>query len=285
MSALTSAEHPSTAAPTPAPPLLEARDLSVRAPTDHRWNRAQRTLLHDVNLCVHRGQTLAVVGESGAGKSTLVRALLRLQKPASGQVLIDGQDLAILAPAELRAQRRRIQMVFQDPIASLNPLLSVLEVVTDPLRPGAASITGALREKALTQLQAVGLGEEYLARRATELSGGQAQRVALARALITEPEMLICDEPVSALDLDLRSQVLRLLVELRRRRSLALLLVTHDLHAARILCEQTLVLRQGRVVEQGATTQLFARPGADYTRELLASMLSVDARGGASRSG
>jgi ABC-type dipeptide/oligopeptide/nickel transport system ATPase subunit len=141
-----------------------------------------------------------------------------------------------------------------------------------------------LREKAVAQLQAVGLDEEYLARRATELSGGQAQRVALARALITEPEMLICDEPVSALDLDLRSQVLRLLLELRRRRSLALLLVTHDLHAARILCEQTLVLRQGRVVEQGATTQLFAQPGADYTRELLASMLSVDSRGGASRS-
>lgn len=285
MSVLTSASRLQQASVAePAPPLLEARDLIVRVPTDRRWNAASRTLLHNVDLCVHRGQTLAVVGESGAGKSTLVRALLRLQKPAAGQVLIDGQDLAILSPAELRAQRRRIQMVFQDPIASLNPRLTVLELVTDPLRSGTGTITSALRGKALTQLQAVGLGAEYFPRRATELSGGQAQRVALARALITEPEMLICDEPVSALDLDLRSQVLRLLVELRRRRSLALLLVTHDLHAARFLCEQTLVLRQGRVVEQGATAQVFDEPTAAYTRELLASMLSVDQPGAASRS-
>jgi len=275
----------SAVTPAPAPPLLEARDLGVQVQAPQRWRAAtQRVLLRAVNLCVHRGQTLAVVGESGAGKSTLVRALLRLQRPASGQVLIDGQDLAILSALELRAQRRRIQMVFQDPGASLNPALTVLQLVTDPLRPGTGTITAALRQKALDQLQAVGLGAQYLPRRASELSGGQAQRVAIARALITEPQMLICDEPVSALDLALRSQVLRLLAELQRQRSLALLLVTHDLHAARFLCERTLVLRRGMVVEQGATAQLFARPAAGYTRELLASMLSVDVREGASRS-
>jgi ABC-type glutathione transport system ATPase component len=269
---------------SPAPPLLEARDLSVRVPAAHRWGAGTHLqLLNGVNLCVQRGETLAVVGESGAGKSTLVRALLRLQRPAAGQVLIDGQDLAILSASELRTQRRRIQMVFQDPIASLNPALTVLELVTDPLRPGARRPSPAQRQKALAQLQTVGLGAEYLTRRVRELSGGQAQRVAIARALITEPEMLICDEPVSALDLALRSQVLRLLVQLRRERSLALLLVTHDLHAARLLCERTLVLRRGAVVEQGATAQLFARPEAPYTRELLASMLSVDADSGASR--
>jgi ABC-type glutathione transport system ATPase component len=263
--------------PAAAPPLLEARDLHVRVRVAHRWGRGtHRQLLHAVNLCVNRGETLAVVGESGAGKSTLVRALLRLQRPAAGQVLIDGQDLAILSAAELRTQRRRIQMVFQDPVASLNPALSVLELVTDPLRQHVGAISPAHREKALAQLDAVGLGAQYLARRATELSGGQAQRVAIARALITEPDMLICDEPVSALDLALRSQVLQLLTQLRRQRSLALLLVTHDLHAARFLCERTLVLRHGTVVEQGATAQLFAQPGADYTRELLASMLSVE---------
>jgi oligopeptide transport system ATP-binding protein len=259
-----------------APPLLEARELSVCAPPARWGGAAERSLLAGVNLCLHRGQTLAVVGESGAGKSTLVRALLRLQRPAGGQVLIDGQDLAILSPAELRALRRRIQMVFQDPIASLNPMLTVLELVTDPLRPGFTAISAPLRERALTQLQAVGLGAEYLGRRAGELSGGQAQRVAIARALITEPELLICDEPVSALDLALRSQVLRLLMDLRRQRSLGLLLVTHDLHAARLLCERTLVLCQGAVVEQGATAALFANPAAHYTRALLASMLSVE---------
>jgi ABC-type glutathione transport system ATPase component len=268
-----------------APPLLEARDLAVQVHTGQRWGKGtQRQLLHAVNLCVHRGETLAVVGESGAGKSTLVRSLLRLQRPSAGQTLIDGHDLAILSAAELRVQRRRIQIVFQDPIASLNPALNVLQLVTDPLRSGAGPIGPALRDRALVQLQAVGLGAEYLSRRASELSGGQAQRVAIARALISEPDMLICDEPVSALDLALRSQVLRLLKDLRRQRSLALLLVTHDLHAARFLCERMLVLRQGAVVEQGATGQLFAQPAAAYTRELLGSMLSVEPARGASGS-
>jgi ABC-type glutathione transport system ATPase component len=268
-----------------APPLIEARDLGVQVRVAQRWGKgAHRQLLHSVNLCVHRGETLAVVGESGAGKSTLVRSLLRLQRPSTGQALIDGHDLAILSAAELRAQRRRIQMVFQDPIASLNPVLDVLQIVTDPLRSGAGPIPPALRAKALAQLQAVGLGAEHLRRRASELSGGQAQRVAIARALITEPDMLVCDEPVSALDLALRAQVLRLLQDLQRQRSLALLLVTHDLHAARFLCEHMLVLRQGAVVEQGATAQLFAQPAAAYTRELLDSMLSVEPMRGATSS-
>jgi ABC-type microcin C transport system duplicated ATPase subunit YejF len=140
--------------------------------------------------------------------------------------------------------------------------------VNSPLDP--------LRDRVVEQLVAVGLGSQYLARRAGELSGGQAQRVAIARALIVQPEMLICDEPVSALDLGLRAQVLQLLADLRRTRQLALLLVTHDLHAARLLCDQTLVLRQGGVVEQGATARLFAQPAADYTRALLDAMLSVD---------
>jgi oligopeptide transport system ATP-binding protein len=267
---------------TPAPPLLEARGLSVQAPRGNKGGRAD--LLCGIDLCVARGQTLAVVGESGAGKSTLVRALLRLVKPAAGQVLIDGQDLAILSPAELRGQRRRIQVVFQDPIASLNPALDVLTLVADPLRTGLRSpLTPQLRDQVAEQLAAVGLGVEYLARRASELSGGQAQRVAIARALIAKPDMLVCDEPVSALDLALRAQVLQLLMELRRQRQLALVFVTHDLHAARLLCDHTLVLRHGAVVEQGETVRLFERPSADYTRALLDAMLSVDPSRVASR--
>jgi ABC-type glutathione transport system ATPase component len=263
---------------TPAPPLLEARDLAVRAPRARLWqDGAERMLLRNIDLALPRGQTLAVVGESGAGKSTLVRALLRLVRPAAGQVLIDGNDLAILSPAELRAQRRRTQLVFQDPLASLNPALSVLELVADPLRPALrAPLDAPLRDRVVAQLAAVGMGGEYLTRRAGELSGGQAQRVAIARALIAEPEMLICDEPVSALDLALRAQVLELLAGLRRERGLALLLVTHDLHAARMLCARTLVLRAGQVVEQADTAEVFRAPRAAYTRELLAAMLSVD---------
>jgi oligopeptide transport system ATP-binding protein len=266
------------------PPLLEARGLSVQAPRRGRGGKAIE-LLRNVDLCLPRGHTLAVVGESGAGKTTLVRALLRLVKPSAGQVLVDGQDLAILSPAELRAQRRRIQVVFQDPLASLNPALDVLTLVADPLRARLLSpLTAQLRDRVAEQLAAVGLGGEYLPRRASELSGGQAQRVAIARALIAEPDMLICDEPVSALDLALRAQVLQLLADQRQQRNLALLFVTHDLHAARLLCDHTLVLREGAVVEQAATARLFERPAADYTRALLDAMLSVDAAGAASRS-
>lgn len=260
----------------PRPPLLETRALRVRAPR-RGWRTAPVELLRGVDLCVAPAGALAVVGESGAGKSTLVRALLRLARPSAGQVLIDGQDLAILSPQELRAQRRRIQVVFQDPLASLNPALDVLTLVADPLRPHLNSpITAAMREQVAMQLAAVGLDSNYLSRRASELSGGQAQRVAIARALIASPDMLVCDEPVSALDLALRAQVLQLLMELRRARPLALLLVTHDLHTARLLCERMLVLRQGLVVEQGPAAELFARPTADYTRSLLDAMLSVD---------
>jgi ABC-type microcin C transport system duplicated ATPase subunit YejF len=177
-----------------------------------------------------------------------------------------------------------VQVVFQDPIASLNPALDVLTLVADPLRTGLrAPLTQQLRDQVVAQLAAVGLGSEYLPRRASQLSGGQAQRVAIARALIAQPDMLVCDEPVSALDLGLRAQVLQLLVELRRQHSLALVFVTHDLHAARLLCDQTLVLRQGAVVEQGATARLFAQPASDYTRALLDAMLSVDPARVASR--
>jgi len=261
----------------PSVPLLEARGLTVHAP-HQGWRAAPRVLLRDVSLHMGSGETLAVVGESGAGKSTLVKALLRLMPPASGQVLIGGQDLAILSPAELRIQRRRVQLVFQDPLASLNPALSVLELVADPLRPSLRTPLGTeLQHRVVEQLAVVGLDAGFLQRRCGELSGGQAQRVAIARALIAQPEMLICDEPVSALDLALRAQVLELLAELRRSRSLGLLMVTHDLHAARLMCTRLLVLRQGAVVEGGLSAELFAQPRSDYTRELLAAMLSVGA--------
>lgn len=247
------------------PPLLEARDLCVRQ------------VLRDVSLQLNRGERLAVVGESGSGKSTLVRALLRLERPHRGQALIAGSDLAILSPAELRAHRRRVQLVFQDPIASLNPAMTVQQIVAEPLRAAGIGSTAASRLVQVTaQLEAVGIGAALLSRRPQQLSGGQAQRVALARALIAAPEVLICDEPVSALDMSLRAQVLELLAEQCRQRSLALLFVTHDLAAARLLCERALVLHQGVVVEAGTTTEIFARPQQPYTRSLLASTLTVD---------
>lgn len=261
------------------PPLLQVRNLTVRhLRRGGPFRRAEPfDALRDVNLELGRGEALAVVGESGSGKSTLARALFRLQVPHAGQVLVGGVDLAILHPAELRAQRRRMQMVFQDPLSSLDPLHTVERVVAEPLRTMANPPADELvRERVVAQLAEVGLGPELLTRRSQRLSGGQAQRVAIARALIGDPELLVCDEPVSALDASLRIQILDLLAAQRRARSLALLFVTHDIASARYLCERTAVLHQGQVVEQGATEDVLARPQHPFTRALIAATLSVD---------
>jgi peptide/nickel transport system ATP-binding protein len=260
------------------PPVLEVRDLSVRYRRRGGvpWRPEYFDALGSVDFTLRRGESLAIVGESGSGKSTLARALFRLVVPVTGQVLVEGVDLAILSPAELRERRRRMQMVFQDPLSSLDPAFRVFDVVAEPLavaEPGLSHAGLAARVEA--QLAEVGLGREYLARRPGQLSGGQAQRVAIARALVADPSVLVCDEPVSALDAPLRAQILDLLDAQRRRRHLSLLFVTHDLAAARYLCARTLVLRRGRVVEQGETGRLFAAPREDYTRELLASMLCL----------
>jgi ABC-type glutathione transport system ATPase component len=261
------------------PPVLEARDLTVRH--QRRGRLFSRPVyvdaLQSVNLALAQGEALAVVGESGSGKSTLVRSLLRLHAPFSGQVLLDGIDLAILSPAELRERRRRVQLVFQDPLASLDPTMTVGRVVAEPLQamrdpPRREQI----REQVAEQLRVVGLGPELLQRRSQRLSGGQAQRVAIARALITNPAVLICDEPVSALDASLRAQILDLLVRLRMDRGLSLLFITHDLLAARYVCERTLVLHRGQIIEQGATKDVLEHPQHPFTRQLLDSTLTVN---------
>jgi ABC-type glutathione transport system ATPase component len=263
-------------------PALEARDLSVRhLRRGSLFARATYLqALDSVSFALATGAALAIVGESGSGKSTLVRSLFRLHRPQSGQVLVNGVDLAILTPAELRERRRTMQMVFQDPLASLDPTMTVEQVVAEPLQAQQDSgrhLTGReIRERVLQQLVAVGLDDQLLERRSQRLSGGQAQRVAIARALINHPSVLICDEPVSALDASLRAQILDLLVELRRARGLSLLFITHDLSAARYVCEQTLVLHKGQVVEQGATEEVLSRPQHPFTRQLLDSTLTVD---------
>jgi ABC-type microcin C transport system duplicated ATPase subunit YejF len=261
-----------------APPLLEARDLRVSF-TQRGWlsKATEVQALRGVSFVLSEGQSLAIVGESGSGKSTLVRALLRLQTLVAGQVLLRGVDLAILTAEELRQQRRAMQLVFQDPIASLDPRMDVATIVEQPMLAYTSNMDAAQRRRrVVAQLQTVGLDEQFLPRRPRELSGGQAQRVGIARALIADPALLMCDEPVSALDLSLRSQVLDLLLAERAKRNLALLLVTHDLSAARFLCEHTMVLYRGQVVEQGLTRELFARPQHAYTQQLLAAQLTVN---------
>jgi len=261
------------------PLLLEARDLRVDYLLPARGLRraAGVAALQQVSLTLADNQSLAVVGESGSGKSTLARALLRLLPLAAGQVLLRGEDLAILTAAELRQRRRDLQMIFQDPYASLDPAMTVAQILSQPLRVFAPQLTAAQRlDRSAAALHEVGLQPEHLQRHAHQFSGGQAQRIGIARALIAEPAVLVCDEPVSALDVPIRLQVLQLLATQRAQRGLALVFIAHDLAAVRYLCERTLVLFAGRIMEQGPTATLFAHPRHPYTRTLLAASLRAD---------
>ena len=259
--------------------LLEGRDLTVTYPRGTGfWRRGgTTTALKGASFTLQAGESLAVVGESGSGKSTLARAVLRLVPLAGGQVLLQGEDLAILTPQELRQRRRILQMIFQDPLASLDPRMRIEEILAQPLRVFEPSLTRRQRRgRAEAALKSVGLEAAMLERYPHEFSGGQAQRIGIARALIAGPAVLVCDEPVSALDVSIRAQVLELLDRARREQHVALLFIAHDLSAVRFLCERTLVLFNGQVVEQGPTASLFAGACHPYTRALLAAALVAD---------
>ena len=263
------------------PLLFEGRDLVV----DYRRGRGLLRkpeifrALDQVSFSLGVGESLAVVGESGSGKSTLARAALRLVVPTSGQVFLRGEDLAILSPNELRQRRRDLQLVFQDPLACLDPRMRIEEILAQPLRAFEPNLDRAARRaRAETAMQAVGLEAAMLERYPHQFSGGQAQRIGIARALIADTAVLVCDEPVSALDVSIRSQVLDLLAAERARRRLALLFIAHDLAAVRFLCDRTLVLYQGQVMEQGPTSAIFAAPRHPYTQLLFAAALVADPR-------
>ena len=263
------------------PLLFEGRDLVVEYRRGGGLLRRPESFraLDEVSFALAVGQSLAVVGESGSGKSTLARAALRLVVPTSGQVLLRGEDLAILSHDELRQRRRDLQLVFQDPLACLDPRMRIEEILAQPLRAFEPGLDRAARRaRAEAALQAVGLEASMLARYPHQFSGGQAQRIGIARALIADPAVLVCDEPVSALDVSIRSQVLDLLAAERARRHLALLFIAHDLAAVRFLCDRTLVLYRGQVMEQGPTAAIFASPRHPYTQLLFAAALVADPR-------
>ena len=251
---LLAAEHlPAPAASTPGPLLLDIEALSVRYP------RAPTDALSQASLQLHRGECLALVGESGSGKSTLGRALLRLaHRGTAGRILLDGEDLLAAGPGRLRALRRRIGVVFQDPYASLDPRMRVLDLVCEPLRIHAIGDEASRRAKAASLLVDVGLDPGLASHWPHQLSGGQRQRVAIARALATDPDLLVCDEAVSALDAHHRAGVLALLQRLKQGRGLAMLFITHDFGAARALAERTAVIAGGRITACGPTLDLLA---------------------------
>ena len=226
-----------------------------------------------VSLDLYPGEILGLVGESGCGKSTLSRTILRLIQPTGGRIEFLGQDLTALSPEAMRQQRRQMQMIFQDPHACLNPLMTVGQSIADPLLIHGLASLGAAKARVEAMLERVGLTpvENYYHCYPGDLSGGQQQRVAIARALITRPKLLICDEPVSMLDASVQAQVLELMLELKREFDLTYLFITHDLWLARFLCDRIAVMSAGKIVELGSTAQLFAHPQHPYTQTLLQS--------------
>lgn len=243
---------------------------------DFRSRRSSHTALDHVSVSVRTGSSLGVVGESGSGKTTLVRCMLGLIKPTSGSITFDGAEVTQMSSAELRAMRRRIGMVFQNPVQALDPRMTAADSVSEPLRLHARVRGAELRRKVDEVLDAVGLATALRDRLPHQLSGGQCQRVGIARALATEPELLILDEPTSALDVSVQAQILNLLSDLRDERDLTFVMISHDLDVVRYLADSVVVMLHGRVVEEGPTDSVLAEPTHEYTQTLLAASPTVE---------
>ena len=239
------------------------------------WKKPGETIkaVDGINLELYQGEIFGLVGESGCGKSTLSRTILQLIPPTAGKVEFLGQELTTLSRPEIRAYRRQMQMIFQDPHACLNPVMTVGQSIADPLFIHNLADADKAKSEVLWMLEKVGLtpAELYYQRYPSDLSGGQQQRVAIARALITRPKLLICDEPVSMLDASVQSQVLDLMLELKVEFELTYLFITHDLWLARFLCDRIAVMHSGKIVEMGSTKQIFTNPQHPYTKTLLAA--------------
>jgi ABC-type glutathione transport system ATPase component len=258
--------------------ILEARELRKSYARTSRMSsgdggKSRFIAVDGVSFAVASGETFAIVGESGCGKTTLARMLLRLIEPDSGELRFDGQDLGALGGEQLRAQRRKMQMIFQDPFASLNPRMRAGAIVAEPLAIHEPKLPGAeRRDRAAAMLKRVGLTEDAAKRYPHEFSGGQRQRIGIARALILRPKLVVADEPVSALDVSVGAQVLLLLQELQREFGLTYIFISHSLPVVAQIATQVAVMRAGQFVEVGGVEQVLHQPVHAYTRELLAAV-------------
>jgi peptide/nickel transport system ATP-binding protein len=232
-----------------------------------------------VSLSLKRGETLGIVGESGCGKSTLARMLLRLIEPTSGRITLDGEDVMALTSRQLRGLRRDMQIVFQDPYASLDPRMSIGQIIAEPLDIHGLGTPAERRRKVEDLLLMVGLDHAALKRYPHEFSGGQRQRIGIARAIALEPQLLILDEPVSALDVSIQSQILNLLVDLKSRLNLSYIFISHDLSVVEHVSDRVLVMYLGRIVEEGSATQVLRGPRHPYTEALVSAVPGARAEG------
>ena len=258
--------------------LVEVENARKTFPSRQRGGEPVQAL-RGVSLRVEAGETLAVIGESGSGKSTLGRAVLRLLELDEGAVRIGGEDLAALSPAQLRAKRAEMQIVFQEPYESLNPRMTIGAIVAEPLQIHHRNLsTTETRARVLATLDKVGLPGKVATRLPGELSGGQQQRVGVARAIISEPKFVVLDEPTSSLDLSIRAQILDLLATIQKDLGLAYLFVSHDMHTVEKVSDRIAVMYHGDIVETASTPDLFRKPEHDYTKTLLSARLSADPR-------
>lgn len=260
-------------------PLVQIRNLSKTFKTGDGLVQA----VSDVSFDMPRGSITGLVGESGSGKTTLGRTLLRLIEPTSGQTLFDGHDINTLSHAALRTMRRRMQIIFQDPVSSLNPRLRVKAIIAEGLAAHGIGSASEQSERVAALLEEVGLKADHMERFPHEFSGGQRQRIGIARALALQPEFIVADESVSALDVSIQAQVLNLLLELRERRNLTMLFIAHDLSVVEYLCDQTIVMYLGKIVEKGASGDLYQRASHPYTRALLSAIPVPDPKAAQTR--
>lgn len=250
---------------------MEVAGLSKHFTVTHQGRKATLTAVNDVSFGVRRGETFSVVGESGCGKSTLGRCLARLHEPSQGRVVFDGSDISQLRGSELRQLRRRIQFIFQDPYSSMNPRMKVRSILAEPLRNFGMS-AARIEERLTELLQLVSLSADALDKYPHQFSGGQRQRIVIARALALEPEFLVCDEPVSALDVSVQAQVINLLVDLQKRLGLTYVFISHDLSVVRHLSHRVAVMYLGRLVEVGTRDEIFLNPQHPYTKALMSAV-------------
>ncbi len=252
---------------------LEIREASVHFPVRNTWGTTGEIVraVDGVSLHVERGSILGLVGESGCGKSTLSRAIMQLHPLTSGSIVLDGTNLSALSAAEIRRRRLDFQMVFQDPYASLNPRFSIFSTLVEALSR-RAPLPRNMRESAVAELmERVGLSPEHMYKYPHEFSGGQRQRIAIARAIAPQPALLLADEPVSALDVSIQSQILNLLTDLTRELGLTMIFISHDLSVVHYMADNIAVMQRGRIVEYGTAEDVFNNPQHSYTRTLLAA--------------
>jgi oligopeptide transport system ATP-binding protein len=260
---------------TPGGDLVEVEDLKVYFPIRSGIFQTEVgtvKAVDGVTFQVRRGETLGLVGESGCGKSTTGRAMIRLREPTAGRVSFDGIDLGTLKTNELRRMRRRMQIIFQDPYGSLDPRMTVGSIIAEPIETHHLASGAARKQRVADLLRIVGLDPKYVTRYPHEFSGGQRQRIGVARALAVEPEFIVCDEPISALDVSIQAQVLNLLTDLRKQLGLTYLFIAHDLSVVKHISDRVAVMYLGKIVEIGPPDQMYAAPGHPYTRALLSAV-------------